>query len=167
MLPIPRPASAPQEREGGVTRARRDHGWERGWADDVVAAQHPELVRAGVSLYGVTDLRALAATTHRFESRYLDRIVGVLPDDGARYDDRSPITHAASIRVPLLVLHGGADKVVPPEQASSLVAAVRAGGGTVEHHVYEGEGHGWSGRATIADALTRTEEFLRRWVLST
>jgi dipeptidyl aminopeptidase/acylaminoacyl peptidase len=133
----------------------------------LLCAHHPELVRAAVSLYGVTDLRALAATTHRFESRYLDRIVGVLPDDDARYDDRSPITHAASIRAPLLVLHGGADKVVPAEQASSFVAAVRAAGGTVEHHVYEHEGHGWSGRATIADALTRTEEFLRRWVLST
>ena len=132
----------------------------------LLCAQHPELVRAAVSLYGVTDLRALAATTHRFESRYLDRIVGVLPDDGARYDDRSPITHAASIRVPLLVLHGGVDKVVPPEQASSLVAAVRAAGGTVEHHVYAEEGHGWSGRATIVDALTRIDEFLRRWVLS-
>ena len=131
----------------------------------LLCARHPELVRAAVSLYGVTDVRALAATTHRFESRYLEGIVGVLPDDDARYDDRSPITHAASIRVPLLVLHGGADKVVPAAQASSFVAVVRAAGGTAEHHVYEEEGHGWSGRATIADALTRTEEFLERWVL--
>jgi dipeptidyl aminopeptidase/acylaminoacyl peptidase len=131
----------------------------------LLCAQHGDLVRAGISLYGVTDLRELAATTHRFESRYLDHIVGSLSDVPDRYRDRSPITHAAAIEAPLLVLHGTLDKVVPPEQARALVNVIRASGGTVEHHEYEGEGHGFVGPQTVADALTRTDEFLRRWVL--
>lgn len=132
----------------------------------LLCARHGDLVRAGISLYGVTDLFELARTTHRFESSYLDRVVGVLPDDSDRYRDRSPVSHAADIRVPLLLLQGDADRVVPPEQARALVDAVRAAGGTVEHQVYEREGHGWERPETVADALTRTESFLERWVLA-
>jgi dipeptidyl aminopeptidase/acylaminoacyl peptidase len=126
----------------------------------LVCAWHGSLVRAGVSRYGVTDLFDLAATTHRFESGYLDDLIGTLPEHEDRYRERSPVAHAAAIRVPLLVLQGDADKVVPPAQARLLVDAVRAAGGTVEEHVYEGEGHGWSRPDTVEDALTRTVEFL-------
>lgn len=154
---------------------------ERGWCDPgrvaitggssggltalMVGARAPELVRAVVSAYGVTDLFDLAATTHRFESHYLDELVGILPDDEARFREQSPVTHARQIRVPLLVLQGDADRVVPPRQAELLVDAVRAAGGTVEHHVYEGEGHGWSKIETVQDELERTQGFLERWVL--
>lgn len=131
----------------------------------LVCAHHGELVRAGVSRYGVTDLFDLAETTHRFESRYLDGLVGELPSEAARYRERSPVTHAAAIRVPLLVLQGDADKVVPPPQAELLVDAVRAAGGTVEQHVYAGEGHGWLRPETVQDELERTLAFLERWVL--
>jgi dipeptidyl aminopeptidase/acylaminoacyl peptidase len=131
----------------------------------LLCAHHPDLVHAGVSMYGVTDLVALAETTHRFESRYTDRLVGVLPRDADRYRDRSPVTHAASIRVPLLVLHGDADRVVPPEQAQRLVDAVRRAGGHVDAHVYPGEGHGWSRPETVVDVYQRAEAFLRRTVL--
>jgi dipeptidyl aminopeptidase/acylaminoacyl peptidase len=131
----------------------------------LLAALHGERLRAVVSRYGVTDLLGLAETTHRFESRYLDRIVGVLPRDADRYRDRSPVTHASEIRIPTLVLQGDADRVVPPAQAAALVDAIRAAGGTVEHHVYEGEGHGFSREETILDMYARTEEFLRTWVL--
>jgi len=132
----------------------------------LVGAHHPDLVRAAVSMYGVTDLFDLAETTHRFESRYLDRIVGELPRDADRYRDRSPVTHAGAIRCPLLVLQGSADQVVPPAQARALVDAVRAAGGTVEHHEYEGEGHGWSATATVLDVYERTDAFLTRTVLA-
>lgn len=131
----------------------------------LLAARHGDLVRAAVSAYGVTDLFELAATTHRFESQYLDTLVGRLPEHADRYRDRSPVTHAAQIRVPLLVLQGDADRVVPPAQAARLVDAVRAGGGTVEHHLYAGEGHGWSRPETVADEIERTLAFLDRWVL--
>jgi dipeptidyl aminopeptidase/acylaminoacyl peptidase len=126
----------------------------------LLCAQHGDLVRAGVSLYGITDLFALAESTHRFESRYLDRIVGRLPDEADRYRGRSPVTHARSIRVPVLVLQGEDDRAVPPEQAKLVVDAIRAAGGTVEYHSYAGEGHGWSRPETIADSYTRVERFL-------
>jgi dipeptidyl aminopeptidase/acylaminoacyl peptidase len=132
----------------------------------LVCARHGHLVRAAVSAYGVTDLFDLARTTHRFESRYLDEVIGRLPADAATYRDRSPVTHASAIRVPLLVLQGDADVVVPPAQAQLLVDAVRAAGGTVEHHVYAGEGHGWSRAETVQDELERTWAFLERWVVN-
>ena len=131
----------------------------------MVGARYPELVRAVVSAYGVTDLFDLAATTHRFESRYLDELVGVLPADEERFRAQSPVTHAAEIRVPLLVLQGDEDKVVPPRQAELVVNAVRTAGGHVDHHVYAGEGHGWSKIETVQDELERTLAFLERWVL--
>jgi dipeptidyl aminopeptidase/acylaminoacyl peptidase len=136
-----------------------------GMATLLVCARHPDLVRAGVSLCGVTDLYDLAATTHRFESRYLDRIVGVLPGDADRYRDRSPNTHADDVQVPLLVLQGADDEVVPRAQADALVERARRAGAEVEYHVYDGEGHGFRRIETIVDELARTEAFLSKWVL--
>jgi len=154
---------------------------ERGWADParvavcggsaggltalLLAARHPTLLRAAVSMYGVTDLLELAATTHRLEARYLDDLVGPLPAAADRYRDRSPLTHAAEIAVPTLVLHGDADRVVAPEQARRLVERIRAADGVVEHHVYAGEGHGWTREQTVRDVYSRVEAFLARWVL--
>lgn len=130
-----------------------------------LCAEHGDVVRAGVSLYGVTDLLGLAETTHRFESRYLDRIVGPLPEAADRYRDRSPITHAAQVRVPVLVLQGSTDPVVPPAQAEAMVEAMRRAGAPVEYRLYEGEGHGLRRTENVVDELERTEAFLTRWVL--
>jgi dipeptidyl aminopeptidase/acylaminoacyl peptidase len=131
----------------------------------LLCAHHGERLRAGVSLYGIGDLFALFETTHRYEAHADVRLVGPRPAAAARYRDRSPITHAGAIRVPLLLLHGSADPAVPPEQSAALAAAVAANGTPVEHHVYEGEGHGWSRPETVRDELGRVEAFLRRWVL--
>ncbi len=154
---------------------------ERGWADParvavmggsaggftalLVGAASPPVVRAVVSQYGVTDLVDLAATTHRFESRYLDSLVGPLPESADRYRDRSPVARAADVTVPVLVLQGDADQVVPPAQADRLADALRAAGAPVELHVYEGEGHGWSRPETVIDVLGRIEAFLAKWVM--
>jgi dipeptidyl aminopeptidase/acylaminoacyl peptidase len=154
---------------------------DRGWADPrrmvpiggsaggftvlLLLALHPELCAAGVDLYGVADLLELDETTHRFEAHYLHGVVGALPETVDRYRERSPVNVADRIRAPLLILQGSADKVVPPAQSLAVAEAVRAGGGVVEHHVYEGEGHGWSRRETVVDELERTESFLRRHVL--
>jgi dipeptidyl aminopeptidase/acylaminoacyl peptidase len=131
----------------------------------LLCAHHGDLIRAGLSMYGVTDLFGLAETTHRFESRYLDRLVGVLPAAADRYRDRSAVTHAAAIRVPVLVLQGDTDPVVPLAQAERLIGAILAAGGRIETRVYEGEGHGWSQPDTITDVYERSESFLRRAVL--
>lgn len=150
---------------GDPTRVAIAGGSSGGLTALMVGARAPELVRAVVSAYGVTDLFDLAATTHRFESRYLDELVGVLPGDENRFRAQSPVTHAAQMRVPVLLLQGDADQVVPPRQAELLADAVRAAGGTVEHHVYGGEGHGWSKIETVQDELERTQAFLERWVM--
>jgi dipeptidyl aminopeptidase/acylaminoacyl peptidase len=154
---------------------------DRGWADPrrmvpiggsaggftvlLLLALHPELCAAGVDLYGVADLLELDETTHRFEAHYLYGVVGPLPEAVSRYRERSPVNVADRIRSPLLILQGSADKVVPPAQSLAVAEAARAGGGVVEHHVYEGEGHGWSRPETVVDELERTESFLRRHVL--
>ena len=75
------------------------------------------------------------------------------------------MTHARDIAVPVLVLQGADDKVVPPSQAQLLVDSMRAAGATVEHHVYDGEGHGFSQTETIVDSLERIDAFLTKWVV--
>ncbi len=154
-------------REGwaDATRAAVMGGSAGGFTALLVAAHQPAVVRAVVSLFGVTDLFDLAATTHRFESRYLDRLVGTLPEHADRYRERSPVFRAADIGVPALVLQGADDKVVPPSQAQLVVDSMRAAGATVEHHVYDGEGHGFSREPTIVDSLERIDAFLTRWVV--
>jgi dipeptidyl aminopeptidase/acylaminoacyl peptidase len=149
-----------------ASRAAVMGGSAGGFTALLVAAHAPPVVCAAVSLFGVTDLFDLAATTHRFESRYLDRLVGTLPEHADRYEARSPVTHAREIEVPVLVLQGADDKVVPPAQAQLLVDSMRAAGGTVEQHVYEGEGHGFSQEATIIDSFERIDAFLTRWVVN-
>jgi dipeptidyl aminopeptidase/acylaminoacyl peptidase len=148
-----------------AARAAVMGGSAGGFTALLVAAHTPSVVRAAVSLYGVTDLFDLAATTHRFESRYLDRLVGTLPEHADRYAVRSPVHRTRDTSVPVLLLQGADDKVVPPAQAQLLVDSLRAAGGTVEHHVYEGEGHGFSHESTIVDSYARIEAFLTRWVV--
>ncbi len=169
------------ERDVADVAAGIRHAVRRGWCDPervvvaggsaggltvlMLCAQHGDLVRAGVSLFGVTDLFDLVATTHRFESRYLDRLVGLLPDDADRYRAQSPITWADQVKVPVLVLQGADDKAVPRAQADAMVDAMRRGGAPVEYQVYEGEGHGFRRLANVIDEFERTEAFLERWVL--
>ena len=108
---------------------------------------------AATSLYGVTDLEALAVDTHKFESRYLDALVGPLPEASERYRDRSPLHHAERIAAPVLLLQGLEDRVVPPEQAEVLVAAMERRGVDHEYRTYDGEGHGFRRPETVVDAL--------------
>ena len=128
-------------------------------------AAHPQLCAAGVDLYGVTDLFELDETTHRFEGHYLHSLVGPLPECADRYRHRSPLQRVDAVVAPLLVLQGSDDEVVRASQSQALVDRIRANGGTVEHHVYDGEGHGWKRPETMIDELERTESFLRRHVL--
>jgi dipeptidyl aminopeptidase/acylaminoacyl peptidase len=100
---------------------------------------------AGISLFGVGDLETLARDTHKFESRYLDGLVGPYPAERAVYQDRSPINHVDDLAAPILLLQGSDDKVVPPNQAQSMAAAVRAKQLPVALIEFAGEGHGFRG----------------------
>jgi len=103
--------------------------------------------------YGVADLATLAGDTHKFESRYLDSLVGRWPEDAATYKARAPIEKVVDFSCPVLFLHGDEDKIVPPNQATLMHAALKAKGLPTALRMYEGEQHGFRKTANIQDAL--------------
>jgi dipeptidyl aminopeptidase/acylaminoacyl peptidase len=108
---------------------------------------------AGGDYFGVADLEALATETHKFESHYLDTIVGPYPEQRELYRQRSPIHHVDAFGRPLIVLQGLDDEVVPPNQATMIVEALRAKGVPVAYVAFEGEQHGFRQEANIRRAL--------------
>jgi dipeptidyl aminopeptidase/acylaminoacyl peptidase len=125
----------------------------------------PGFYKAGISLFGVANMFTLASDTHKFEARYLDTMLGPLPEAAAVYRERSPIFHAAKIVDPVCVFQGDIDRVVPREQSDSIVASLRSRGVPHEYHVYEGEGHGWRKAETIEKYYAALERFLKQYVL--
>jgi dipeptidyl aminopeptidase/acylaminoacyl peptidase len=113
----------------------------------------PGVFAAGASHYGVADLAALAADTHSFESRYLDGLVAPWPEGAAVYAERSPIHHTDALNTPLAVFQGDEDRVVPPEQAEMLVAALREKGVPHSYLLFAGEQHGFRKAENIRAAL--------------
>ncbi|GAB6879641.1 S9 family peptidase [Halorubrum gandharaense] len=107
---------------------------------------------AGASYYGVADLQALAAETHKFESRYLDGLVGPLPGAEEVYRERSPVYHADGITAPLLILQGGKDEVVPPSQAEAMVDALVGNGTPYAYVEFPEERHGFRNADNVARA---------------
>ena len=108
---------------------------------------------AGTSLYGIGDLCMLAGDTHKFESRYLDGLVGEYPKEKALYKERSPIESIDTLSCPILLLQGVEDKVVPPNQAESMHQALLKKGIPTCIKLYEGEQHGFRKAENIEDAL--------------
>ncbi len=115
---------------------------------------------AGINYFGVADLEALAADTHKFESRYLDSLVAPLPAGREVYRARSPIHHLDGLDAALITFQGDEDKAVPPEQSRRIVAAVRARGKPVAYIEFQGEQHGFRQAANIARALEAELFFL-------
>eukprot|EP01134_Creolimax_fragrantissima_P008506 CFRG8506T1 len=109
--------------------------------------------KAGCSIYGVSDLAALASSTHKFEAKYLDMLIGSLPKHAKRYTERSPITHVNRIECPIIIMHGMDDVVVSPDQAKVMYNAVREKGHPVSLVMFDGEGHGFRRSETIQLAL--------------
>jgi dipeptidyl aminopeptidase/acylaminoacyl peptidase len=108
---------------------------------------------AGADHYGVADLTALAADTHKFESRYLDRLVGPYPEERELYLERSPIQHVERFDRPLIVLQGAEDAIVPPNQSEKIVNALRDRGVPVAYLLFDGEQHGFRRSENIRRAL--------------
>ncbi|NLT30273.1 MAG: S9 family peptidase [Propionibacterium sp.] len=118
------------------------------------------LFAAGISWYGVADPTMLARDTHKFESRYLDSLIGHYPEQRDRYQERSPLLHADRISAPILLLQGTDDHVVPLNQAQALAEAARAAGRRHALVVFEGEGHGFRKAETVIAAVQAEESFL-------
>ena len=108
---------------------------------------------AGASHYGVADLEALAVETHKFESRYLDGLIGPYPEARDVYVERSPIHHLDGFDRPLAVFQGLEDEIVPPSQSEAIVGALRERGVPVAYVPFEGEQHGFRQAANIRRAL--------------
>ncbi len=126
---------------------------------------YPGLFKAGICQYGVTNMFTLAQDTHKFEARYLDSMVGPLPEAAQKYHDWSPVFHADKIRDALAVFQGSADRVVPPSQSEEIVDALRRRGIPIVYRLYEGEGHGFRKEETLTDYYREVERFLQQFVL--
>jgi dipeptidyl aminopeptidase/acylaminoacyl peptidase len=121
-----------------------------------------DVFKAGASYFGVSDLEALTKDTHKFESRYLDRLVGPYPERRDLYQERSPIHFTDGISCPMIFFQGLEDKVVPPNQAEMMVEAVRAKGLPVAYLAFEGEQHGFRRAENIKRALDAELYFYAR-----
>ncbi|MDQ6652717.1 MAG: prolyl oligopeptidase family serine peptidase, partial [Acidobacteriota bacterium] len=108
---------------------------------------------AGASHYGVSDAEALAKETHKFESRYLDGMMGPYPERKDIYYERSPINFTDRLSCPVIFFQGLDDKVVPPNQAQMMVDALRAKGIPVAYLPFDGEQHGFRQAKNIKRAL--------------
>lgn len=128
----------------------------------LAALVQSDVFAAGASSYGVADLTALAEETHKFESRYLDGLVGPYPEAKATYDERSPINHVDRLDSPLIVFQGLEDEIVPPNQSEMVVDALQAKGVTVEYHAFEGEQHGFRRSETVIAVLEAELAFYGR-----
>jgi dipeptidyl aminopeptidase/acylaminoacyl peptidase len=129
---------------GDVDAARMAiRGGSAGGYTTLAALTFHDVFAAGASHYGVGDLEALARDTHKFESRYLDRLVAPYPEGLELYRQRSPVHHTDDLNVPIIVLQGADDHVVPVAQAEQIVAALRAKRIPHAYLLFEGEGHGF------------------------
>ncbi|HET7313307.1 alpha/beta hydrolase family protein [Salinisphaera sp.] len=118
-----------------------------------------DLAAAGASYYGIGDLKRLLASTHKFESRYLERLIG---RDDATLIARSPLYHADQLSCPVLFLQGGQDKVVPPDQAESMVEALAGRGVPVAYVRFESERHGFRNADNVMTAIEAERSFYSR-----
>lgn len=127
-------------------------GGSAGGFTTLAALAFTDAFAAGASLYGVADCALLARDTHKFESRYLDGLIGPYPAAKATYAARSPLAHVDNISAPLLLLQGDEDKIVPPNQAQLIYDALRERGVPTALIMYKGEQHGFRGAAAIRSA---------------
>ncbi len=127
-------------------------------------AARGSIFACATSLYGVTDLGRLAASSVGIEQHYLDLLIGDPTTDGHLYEERSPALHPEELTTPLLVLQGADDPIVPRAQAEALVAAVSARGGLVDLVVFEGEGHGFRNLDTITSVLRHERAFYAQYL---
>jgi dipeptidyl aminopeptidase/acylaminoacyl peptidase len=119
------------------------HGGSAGAFTVLAALSQSDVFKAGASFYGVADLGALARDTHKFESRYLDNLVGPWPAAKAIYDERSPMNHLDGFRTPLILFQGSEDPIVPPNQAHMILEALRKRQQPVAYIEFAGESHGF------------------------
>ena len=147
-------------KEGEVDEKRLAiKGGSAGGYTTLSALTFTDVFRAGASYYGVSDLEALAKDTHKFESRYLERLVGPYPEEKKKYVERSPVHHIDRFSCPVILLQGDEDKIVPPNQAEMMFDAVRKKGLMTAYLLFEKEQHGFRSAKNIKRALEAESYF--------
>jgi len=128
-------------------------GGSAGGYTTLCALTFRNVFKAGASHFGIGDLETFVYDTHKFESRYLDSLVGPYPECKEIYQQRSPINYVDHLSTPMILLQGLEDKIVPPNQAEAMYQAVRAKGVPVAYLTFEGEQHGFRKSENIQRAL--------------
>jgi dipeptidyl aminopeptidase/acylaminoacyl peptidase len=118
-------------------------GGSAGGYTTLCALAFSDVFAAGASYFGVGDVAALVADTHKFESRYIDSMIGPYPEAADLYEERSPLHNLDGFDTPVILLQGLDDRVVPPAQAEEIVAALDAKGIPHAYVAFAGEGHGF------------------------
>ncbi|MEM6501199.1 MAG: S9 family peptidase [Cyanobacteria bacterium P01_C01_bin.89] len=128
-------------------------GGSAGGYTTLAALTFKDTFKAGASRYGVSELEALARDTHKFESRYLDRLIGPYPEKKDVYEERSPLHAVDQLNCPVIFFQGLEDKIVPPNQAEMMVDALKTKGIPVAYVAFEGEQHGFRQSENIKRSL--------------
>lgn len=128
-------------------------GGSAGGYTTLAALTFKNTFKAGASYYGVSDLESLAKDTHKFESRYLDGLIGKYPEEKEIYEKRSPINYTYKLSCPVAFFQGLEDKIVPPNQTEMMVEALKKKGLPVAYVLFEGEQHGFRKAENIKRAL--------------
>ncbi len=137
-------------------------GGSAGGYTTLCALTFRDVFKAGASHYGISDLEALARDTHKFESRYLDTLIGPYPERRDLYRKRSPIHYTDRLSCPMILFQGSEDKVVPPDQAEKMVEVVRSKGLPVAYIAFDGEQHGFRKAENIKRVLEAELYFYSR-----
>ncbi|MBL7062869.1 MAG: S9 family peptidase [Anaerolineae bacterium] len=137
-------------------------GGSAGGYTTLCALTFRDVFKAGASYFGLSELEVFAEETHKFESRYLDRLVGPYPERRDLYRERSPINFIERLSCPVIFFQGLEDKIVPPNQAELMVEALRAKGVPVAYLPFEGEQHGFRRAENIKRALNSELYFYSR-----
>jgi dipeptidyl aminopeptidase/acylaminoacyl peptidase len=137
-------------------------GGSAGGYTTLCALTFHDLFATGASYFGVADAELLAKDTHKFESRYLDGLIGPYPEAAELYRARSPIYAADRISRPVILLQGLEDEVVPPSQAEQMVAALEQNRIPYAYLAFEGEQHGFRRAETIIRSLEAELYFYSR-----
>jgi dipeptidyl aminopeptidase/acylaminoacyl peptidase len=149
-----------EEGEADPERTWVEGGSAGGYVVFCALVYDPTAFAAGVSYFGVADAEALALETHKFESRYLDSMIGPYPEQADVYRARSPIHFADRLERPLLLLQGLDDKIVLPAQAEMMVEVLERKGIPHAYLAFEGEGHGFRREENIVRSLEATLSFV-------
>jgi dipeptidyl aminopeptidase/acylaminoacyl peptidase len=151
-------------RQGEIDRSRMAiRGGSAGGYTVLCALVFHDVFTTGASYYGVADLELLATDTHKFESRYLDSMVGPYPEKAALYRERSPLHFTDRLSCPVILFQGLEDRVVPPSQAEVLVRSLREKKLPHAYLTFSGEAHGFRRAETIERTLSAELYFYSRF----